>query len=125
MLSYANQRMLAVAVAVLLAGVAVVQVADPADFGLTPVMVRWLGVIGAMLGVLSSFLPSVRGMSTNPDFLANRVSELPPSDRVQVVREVQERAGQPVPTAAEIADELERRRRERVEARLREVSNDG
>jgi hypothetical protein len=87
-MSYAQQKRCAYAVAILLAGLAVVQVADPADFGLTPVMVRWLGVLTAMLGVAAGFLPSVRGMGNDPGFLANRVSELSEHDRQAVVADV-------------------------------------
>lgn len=76
-LSYQTQRILAIVVGALLAGCALIQVADPADFGLTPVMVHWLNVLVAMLGVVAGVLPSVRGMGTDPVFLANRISELP------------------------------------------------
>jgi hypothetical protein len=125
-MSYAQQKRCAYAVAILLAGLAVVQVADPADFGLTPVMVRWLGVLTAMLGVAAGFLPSVRGMGNDPGFLANRVSELSEHDRQAVVADVQDRAGEvppPVlpPTAEEIAAAYDRLRRVRAEDRLKQM----
>jgi hypothetical protein len=125
-MSYATQRYLSIAVAMTLAGWALVQVADPADFGLTPVIVRWLGVVMAMLGVGQGFLPSVRGMSKDPGFLANRVSELEPHDRAHVVQEVQDRAGESsppmlAPTADEIAAAYDRLRRDRIEKRLRDM----
>lgn len=119
-MSYAQQRYLAYAVAIILAGLAIVQAADPADFGLTPVMARWLGVIASMLGVAAGFLPSVRGRSTDPEFLANRVSELAPQDQAAVVQSVQEGADRPLlpPTAEEIAKAyIQERRRESAERR--------
>lgn len=91
-MSYQTQRYVAIAVAVLLAGLAVIQVADPADFGLSPVMARWLGVVVAMLGVLATFLPSVRGMGNDPQFLINRISELPQYQRQVVASTLADRA---------------------------------
>ncbi len=75
-MSYSQQKTAAMVLAALLAGLAIIQAA-PADLGLTPVMARWVGVIAAMLGVLAGFLPSVRNLGTDPQFLAHRVSELP------------------------------------------------
>jgi hypothetical protein len=89
--SYQTQRYLAIAVAVLLTGCAVILAANPADFGLTPVAARWLGVVVAMLGVAQGFLPSVRGMSQDPGFLANRIMDLSPADRTALVAEVEHR----------------------------------
>lgn len=83
-MSYQTQRYLSIAVSVLLAGLAVIQLANPADFGLTPVMAHWLGVIVAMLGVLAGFLPSVRGMGNDPDFLVHRIEDLSPEQRQHV-----------------------------------------
>jgi hypothetical protein len=126
-MSYAAQKYLAVAVAIVLAGAAFIQAADPADFGLTPVMVRWLGVLTAMLGVAAGFLPSVRGMGSNPEFLANRVSELAPIDQAKVVNSVQGSAEQPLlpPTADEIAAAYDRLHRARAEDRLRQMQETG
>jgi hypothetical protein len=108
---YQHQRYLAYAVAILLAGIAVVQAADPADFGLTPVMVRWLGVITAMLGVAAGFLPSVRGMSKDPEFLANRVWELPPQERHLVASDLADRADLEQRIAGRVSDDDLKRER--------------
>lgn len=91
-MTYAAQKRAAIAVAIILAGLAVVQAAAPADFGLTPVMARWLGVLTAMLGVAAGFLPSVRGMGADPSFLANRVWDLPPAQREVVASDLADRA---------------------------------
>lgn len=90
-MSYGQQRIVAIGVAVLLAGFAVILAADPADFGLTPVAARWLGVVVAMLGVGQGFLPSVRGMSRDPGFLANRIMDLSPAERGELIRTVEHR----------------------------------
>lgn len=79
-MTYSQQRIAAILVAAILVGIAALQAA-PMDFGLTPIMARWLGLVGTVLGVVAGFLPSVRGMSTDPTFLANRISELPPKKR--------------------------------------------
>lgn len=50
----------AVVVAALLAMLGVVQVADPASLGIPPTAIAWAGVLSAGLGVVASFLPSVR-----------------------------------------------------------------
>lgn len=89
-MSYRHQRVAAFAVAVVLGGLAVVQAGDPADFGLTPVAGRWLAVLASMLGIAAGFLPSVRGMGSDPKFLANRVAELPEHEQQAVVSTVQQ-----------------------------------
>jgi hypothetical protein len=74
--SYSIQYYAGVFVAMLLAGLAILQAADPTDFGLTVVQGRWVGVVAAMLGVLAGALPSWRrppvakddaGPKSNPD----------------------------------------------------------
>jgi hypothetical protein len=114
MLGYAAQRYLAILVAMLLTGWAVVQAANPADFGLTPIAVRWIGVVMAMLGVLASVLPSIRGMSRDPNFLVNRVNDLDDHDREQVVKEIAPQTVAPQPDypsfVRDITDELLRRK---------------
>lgn len=50
----------AVAVAAILAGLAVIQAGNPADFGLSPLVVKWLGVVTAVLGIVAGALPSWR-----------------------------------------------------------------
>lgn len=86
------QRRLAIAVAVLSAGLGVLQVADPADFGLTPVMIRWLGVLTAMLAVLAGLLPRIQGPTADPETLTERVWSLPPNERKMVARNLADRA---------------------------------
>lgn len=110
MLSYQGQKTAAIVVAMLLAGLAIVQVADPADFGLTAVAVRWVGVVTAMLGVLAGFLPSVRGMGNDPSFLINRISELPPYERQAIASTLADRAEKPAESQADatIRDVLDR-----------------
>lgn len=104
-MSYQTQRYLAIATAVLLAGMAVIQAADPADFGLSPVMARWLGVAGAMLGVLATFLPSVRGMGNDPEFLIHRISELPQYQQQVIASTLADRAEHEAGTAHEADDD--------------------
>lgn len=59
-MSEQRQFYAAVLVAVLLAVLGAIQVADPVSLGLTSRVAAWLGVASAGLGVLASFLPSVR-----------------------------------------------------------------
>lgn len=91
-MSYQAQRYAAIVVAVLLAGLAVIQAADPTDYGLAPIAARWLGVAAAMLGVLAGFLPSVRAMGNDPSFLVNRIRELPTHERQAIATELADRA---------------------------------
>lgn len=49
-----------VIVTILLVMLGVIQAGNPLDYGITPVIARWLGVITAGLGVLAGVLPSVR-----------------------------------------------------------------
>ena len=54
-------RHLAIAVSVVAAGIAAVLSADPSALGLSPVVVKWLGIVAAMLVVGQGFLPTVHG----------------------------------------------------------------
>jgi hypothetical protein len=50
----------AVLVAMLLAGLGLIQVADAERLGISPIVKEWLGIVSAMLGVLAGALPSWR-----------------------------------------------------------------
>ena len=53
------QNYLSIAIAVVLAGIGVIMAGKAEDFGLSPVAVRWLGVVVAMLGAVQPFLHQV------------------------------------------------------------------
>lgn len=76
-MSYGQQRVLAIAVAVMLGVVGAIQLKSPADLGLPPVVAEWLVIVSVGLGILAGFLPSVRGMGNDPTFLLHRIQELP------------------------------------------------
>ncbi len=59
-MSYTIQYWAAVVVAVALGGLTFLQAGDAESFGISPVVVKWLGVVSAMLGVLAGALPSWR-----------------------------------------------------------------
>lgn len=87
-----NLRVLSVAVAVALAMLAAVQLADPASLGISPVAVRWLGIVGVGLGLLQGFLPKVQGATKDPEALADRVWALPEADRRLIANDLAHRA---------------------------------
>lgn len=91
-MSITAQRYLSIAVSVVLAMLAAVQLASPESLGISAVMARWLGILATGLGILASFLPRVQGPSTDPDALADRVWNLPAADREQVANELAHRA---------------------------------
>lgn len=91
-MTYSQQKTAVIILAAILAGLAIIQAANAADFGLGPIAMRWLGVLGAVLGVLAGFLPSVRGMSTDPTFLEHRISELPEKKRRALATKLANRA---------------------------------
>lgn len=62
-----------------------VQVAGPESLGISPVAIRWLGIIVAGLGILQGFLPRAQGPTTDPSELTDRVSSLPASDQREIV----------------------------------------
>lgn len=103
-MSLQAQRRLAIAVAVVSAGLGVLQVADPAAFGLTPIVSRWLGVALAMLAVLAGFLPRVQGPTKDPETLAERVWDLPPAERQMVAATLADRAEQVARITADRAE---------------------
>lgn len=86
-----NLRVIAVGVAVALGMLGAVQLADPVSLGVSPVAVRWLGIIATGLGILSTFLPKVQGSTTDPEILAERVWNLSDDDRERVTRELEQR----------------------------------
>lgn len=85
-------RVLAIAVAVCLAMLAGVQLADPESLGISPVTARWLGIVATGLGILQGFLPKVQSTTTDPGVLADRVWSLPPHERQLVAQELADRA---------------------------------
>lgn len=87
-----NLRILSIAVAVALGMLAAVQLADPVSLGISPVAVRWLGIIGLGLGLLQTFLPKAQGPTTDSTEVANRVWSLPPEKRAEVAAELAHRA---------------------------------
>ncbi len=93
-MSYTTQRALAVAVTVVLAMIGAIQLANADTLGLTPRLTAWLGIASVGLGILAGFLPNVRGRATDPQFLADRISELPAEDRRRLASEMADRAEQ-------------------------------
>lgn len=57
---YAVQYYAAVAVFVLLLVTGAIQLVGPDDLGLSPVVYRWIGVAGTVLGGLASVLPKLQ-----------------------------------------------------------------
>jgi hypothetical protein len=99
------------------------QLMDPTMPALNWRTVLGTGITAVLTAYGGSLLPrsGSTGLARQVDAL--KADGVPKSDMVVVS---QEQADRPAgPSIHEIADELERRRRERVEARLREVSNDG
>lgn len=91
-MSYTAQRYIAVAVAVVLAMIGAIQLANAETLGITPRMSAWLGILAVGLGILAGFLPSVQGRARDPEFLADRVWELKPADRRMVASDLADRA---------------------------------
>lgn len=57
---YAVQYYAAIVVFVTLALIGAIQIAGPDDLGLSPIVFRWIGVVGAVLGVLAGVLPKIQ-----------------------------------------------------------------
>ncbi len=56
-----TQRSLAIAVAVALAVLGALQLANPTVLGITPEFKAWAGILATGLGALAAFLPKVQG----------------------------------------------------------------
>lgn len=95
-MSYIAQRYLAVAVTVVLAMIGAIQLANADTLGITPRLTAWLGIASVGLGILAGFLPNVRGRATDPEFLADRISELPPHEHQTLASTMAERAAQAI-----------------------------
>lgn len=91
-MSYRTQYMLAVGVAIALAMLGAIQLANAETLGIPPRISAWLGIVSVGLGILAGFLPNVRGTGRDPEALADRVWELPVHDRQLVARDLADRA---------------------------------
>lgn len=90
-MSYGQQRVLAIATAIAIGMLGAVAVANAEVLGITPRVAAWLAIVSTGLGILQSFLPSVRGADQQPEHIANRIMELGPSERVELRALVEER----------------------------------
>lgn len=90
-MTYSRQRVLAVAVAICLGMLGAISLASAETLGLTPRVVAWLAIISTGLGILQGFLPSVRGTDQRPEHIANRIMELTPAERRDLIAEVEHR----------------------------------
>lgn len=90
-MSYGQQRALAIAVAICLGMLGAISLANADTLGLTPRVVAWLAILSTGLGILQGFLPSVRGTDQRPEHIANRIMELAPAERTELIREVEHR----------------------------------
>jgi hypothetical protein len=93
-MSYRTQRHVAIAVAVVLAMIGAIQLANAETLGIGPRVSAWLGIVSVGLGILAGFLPSVQGRSRDPSFLADRISELPVHERQVLASTLADRAEQ-------------------------------
>lgn len=59
-MSYQTLRLAAIVLTVIAAFIGFVQAADPVSLGLTPILARWLGIVGGVIGVILGFLPRVQ-----------------------------------------------------------------
>ncbi len=60
-MSVQAQNILSIVIAVMLAGINAITVLDPTALEISPVVVRWLGILGIMLAALQPFLHQVTG----------------------------------------------------------------
>lgn len=90
-MSYSQQRVLAIAIAVCLGMLGAVALGNAETLGISPRVAAWLAVISTGLGILQGFLPNVRGTDQQPQHIANRIMELSPSERRDLIAEVEHR----------------------------------
>lgn len=90
-----NLRALSIAVAVVLAMLGAVQLAGPESLGISAVAMRWLGIVTVGFGLLQTFLPKAQGASNDPEEMAARIVDMPPSKRQRL--EVAVRRREPTP----------------------------
>ena len=57
---YAVQYYVAVVVFVMGVVIGAIQIAGPDELGLSPIVFRWIGVVGAVLTVLAGVLPKIQ-----------------------------------------------------------------
>ncbi len=80
-MSYSQQKILAIVLTIVAGAITLVQAGNADVLGLTPRVLAWLGVLSGVIGIGLGFLPSVRGMGSDPGFLANRIMDLTPVQR--------------------------------------------
>lgn len=67
MTNYQLQYVATIVVVSLIALTGAIQLAGAADLGLSPVMFRWIGITASVLGVIQTFLPSIRRAPVKKD----------------------------------------------------------
>lgn len=90
-MTYGQQRVLAIAVAVALLVIGAIVAGDHELLGVSPRMVAWLAIVAIGLGGLQSFLPDVTGKAAKPEHIANRIMELSKPERLELLSEIERR----------------------------------
>lgn len=88
-MTYSQQRILAIAVAVCLGMLGAISLANADTLGLTPRILAWLAIISTGLGILQGFLPRVQGSDQQPEHIANRIKELTPAERQELMLDLE------------------------------------
>lgn len=90
-MSYSQQRVLAIAVAVALATIGAASIGNQEILGISPRLAAWLAIVAVGLGSLQAFLPDVTGKAQKPEHIANRIMELSHPERMELLAEVEHR----------------------------------
>lgn len=90
-MSYAQQLVLARVVAVVIVAVTAIMAGNADLLGITPRITAWLAIFVGVLGAVGGYLPNVLGTDRQPEHIANRISELKPSERVELRTLVEQR----------------------------------
>lgn len=115
-MTYSHQRVLAIAVAICLGMIGAVSLGNAETLGISPTVAAWLTVLAVGLGTLQGFLPNVRGRATDPEFLIDRIRELPKHERQLIASELADRAARdasppPPPPPPSVSIDFDRVRR--------------
>ena len=90
-MTYSQQLLLARCLSVAAGAIVLIQAGNADVLGLSVRALAWLGILAGAISLALAALPSVRGSSRDPGNIAERISELTPAKRRELLAEVERR----------------------------------
>lgn len=90
-MTYSQQLLLARCLSVVAGVIVLIQAGNADVLGLSVRALAWLGILSGAVSLALAALPSVRGSSRDPSNIAERIGELTPAKRRELLADVERR----------------------------------